>query len=98
MTDAVTDKRINNAGQQDADQAQRVADNARGRASDLSEDSEKPRNTDAGLVIPDDKPDLVDKMEEMDASGHIDRDAFAGEPEHGDRDNGRTGAAQRGDK
>ncbi len=37
-----------------------------------------------GEVIPDDVPDLVEKMEEMVKSGRIDTDAFIGEPSHDD--------------
>jgi hypothetical protein len=35
-------------------------------------------------VIPDDTPDLVEKMEEMVRSGRIDSGAFAGEPSYDD--------------
>ncbi|HEX7783819.1 MAG TPA: hypothetical protein VF509_13500 [Sphingobium sp.] len=61
-------------------QAQDVANDALVRGTDLSEDSVKGGGSDRGAVIPDDVPDLVDKMEEMNRSGVIDNDAYAGEP------------------
>lgn len=69
-----------NAEQHDEDQAQDVAQDAMDASTDLSEDSDKPGNDDPGALIPDDVPDLVDKMNEMVRSGHIDNDAYEGEP------------------
>jgi len=69
-----------NAEQHDADQAQDVAKDALGQGDDVSEDSLRPPSNDPGALIPDDVPDLVDKMNEMVRSGHIDNDAYAGEP------------------
>lgn len=37
-------------------------------------------------IIPEDTPDLVDRMHEMDRSGRIDMDAFAGEESMDDED------------
>lgn len=67
-------------------QANDVADDARLRSTDLSEDSEHGGKTNPAQVIPDDVPDLVDKMEEMNRSGRIDFDAFAGEPKMDDEE------------
>lgn len=69
-----------NAEQREPDQAQDVAADALHAATDLSEDSERGGNADRGLVAPEDTPDLVERMEGMVRSGHVDTDAFAGEP------------------
>lgn len=55
--------------------------------------SEHGRRSDPADVIPDDVPDVVDRMEEMVRSGHIDTDAFEGEPVHDDEEDsfGNTG-------
>jgi hypothetical protein len=69
-----------NAEQSEAGtQAQDVAADARVAANDLAEDSEHGGKTNPAQIIPDDVPDLVDKMVEMVRSGRIDSDAFAGE-------------------
>ena len=75
-----------NTEQDDADaQAQTVADDARNRSSgDLSEDSEHGGSGDRTALTPDDTPDLIDRMEQMVSSGHIDMDAYRGEPAHDD--------------
>jgi hypothetical protein len=61
-------------------QAQDVADDARVRSTDLSEDSERGGRANVAQIIPDDTEDLVEKMEAMNRSGRIDMDAYAGEP------------------
>jgi hypothetical protein len=67
-----------NQEQDDADtQAQTVADDALGRATDVYEDSEKGGSRDPAAIDPDDVPDLIDRMEQMVSSGHIDMDAYA---------------------
>lgn len=73
-------------------QAQDVADDARVRSTDLSEDSERGGRPNPAQIIPDDTPDLVERMEEMNRSGRIDNDAFAGEPQMDDEEEylGRT--------
>lgn len=75
-----------NQEQDDADaQAQTVADEARVRTSgDPSEDSEHGGSGDRTALTPDDTPDLIDRMEQMVSSGHIDMDAYRGEPAHDD--------------
>ena len=82
------DATIDNVEQDDEDaQAQSVADEARGRqAGDAYEDSERGGSADRGAVTPDDAPDLIDQMNQMVSSGHIDMGAFAGEPAHDDED------------
>jgi hypothetical protein len=77
-----------NSEQRDEGQAQDIAADALVRGTDLSEDSEKVRGSDVGAIIPDDVPDLVDKMNEMNISGRIDYGAYAGEPMMDDEENG----------
>jgi hypothetical protein len=67
-------------------QAQDVADEARVRSTDLAEDSERGGRPNPAQILPDDTPDLVEKMEEMNRSGRIDNDAFAGEPQRDDEE------------
>jgi len=74
-----------NREQQDEGQANEVADDARSGAGGLSE-SRHGGHTNPAQILPDDVPDLVDKMNEMIRSGHIDNDAFAGEPSHDDEE------------
>jgi len=62
------------------EQAQDVADDALEGRTDLSEDSERGGHDDPSDLIPNDTPDLVETMEAMNRSGHIDMGAFAGEP------------------
>jgi hypothetical protein len=69
-------------------QANDVADDARYRATDPSEDSERGGTSNPAQIIPDDVPDLVERMEEMNRSGRIDMDAYAGEPQMDDEDDG----------
>lgn len=76
-----------NSEQADGDsQAQDVADDARARSTDLSEDSERGGRSNPAQIIPDDTEDLVEKMEAMNRSGRIDMDAFAGEPQMDDEE------------
>lgn len=75
-----------NSEQDDPGQAQDVAEDALVRGTDLSEDSEHGGRPNPAQIIPDDVPDTVDLMERMVRSGHIDNDAFAGEPEHDDEE------------
>lgn len=76
-----------NSEQADAGtQAQDVADDARTRRTDLSEDSERGGRANPAQIIPDDTEDLVEKMEAMNRSGRIDMDAFAGEPRMDDEE------------
>lgn len=67
-------------------QAQTVSDDARVRSTDLSEDSERGGRPNPAQIIPDDTPDLVERMEGMNRSGHMDFDAFAGEPQMDDEE------------
>ena len=75
-----------NSEQSDEGQAQDVADDAMHRRTGPSEDSEKGGHSNRAQIIPDDVPDLVDRMDEMLRSGVIDNGAFAGEPMHDDEE------------
>ncbi|WP_235399187.1 hypothetical protein [Sphingomonas sp. SRS2] len=75
-----------NREQRDPDQADAVADDALHLGEDLAEDSEHGGTANPAGLIPEDVPDLVDKMNEMVRSGHIDNGAFAGEPMHDDEE------------
>jgi hypothetical protein len=75
-----------NSEQEDADQAQDVAEDAMTADTDLSEESERGGQPDRTKVVPEDEPDLVERMEGMVRSGIIDNDAFAGEPEMDDEE------------
>lgn len=77
-----------NSEQDDGDQAQDVADDARNLNTDLSEDSERGGNPDRTEVAPANEPDLVERMNSMVRSGIIDNDAFAGEPMMDDEEDG----------
>lgn len=68
-----------NREQLDEGQAQDVAEDARNRQAGLGESSHGGKANPA-QIIPDDVPDIVDRMNEMVRSGHIDNDAYAGEP------------------
>jgi hypothetical protein len=57
---------------------------ARGRMPGLSDSVKGPGDRTA--AVPDDTPDLVDRMNDMVRSGRIDTDAFAGEPAHDDEE------------
>jgi hypothetical protein len=77
-----------NYEQDDADQAQDVAEDARLVDTDLSEESERGGNPDRTEVAPADEPDLVERMNAMRRSGIIDNDAYAGEPQMDDEEDG----------
>lgn len=53
-------------------------------ALDLTEESEHDGKTSPTQLIPDDTPDLVDKMNEMRRSGRIDMDTYEGEEDMDD--------------
>ena len=75
-----------NSEQDDDDQAQDVAEDALALDDDLAEDSEHGGRPNPAQIIPDDVPDLVDRMDEMLRSGIIDNSAFEGEPMHDDEE------------
>ncbi|CAA9324780.1 MAG: hypothetical protein AVDCRST_MAG90-1187 [uncultured Microvirga sp.] len=86
-----------NDEQRDADQAQDVARDAVNFNAKLAvSESERGGNSDPTAVTPDDVPDLVDTMNQMVSSGHIDNGAFAGEPMHDDEED-RLGQTEGGD-
>ncbi len=87
MTDRQPDlaPEAHNTEQDDEDtQAQSVADEALGRATSSFglDDTEKVSSADDS----DDAQDLVDKMRQMESSGHIDMGAFRGERNDDDED------------
>ncbi|GGB71472.1 hypothetical protein [Blastomonas aquatica] len=67
-----------NQSQQDDSSANNVAEDAMHKDRDPSEDSEK-GGSEGLSVVPQDEPDLVDRMDQMVSSGHIDRGAFDNE-------------------
>lgn len=75
-----------NSEQDDEGQAQDVAEDARHRATQSLQDSVHGGRANPAQIMPDDTPDLIDRMNEMLASGHIDNGAFAGEPMHDDEE------------
>lgn len=88
-----------NIEQDNDDQAQDVAadalaDPARGDVLGDSEDGGRPN---PAQIIPDDVPDLVDTMNQMVSSGHLDFGAFQGEPMHDDEED-RLGETDRDDE
>ena len=83
---------VNNE-QEDAGQVLDAADLMRGDETMPVGESEHAHRSNAADVIPDDVPDIVDRMEQMVSSGHIDNGAFDGEPVHDDEEDilGDTG-------
>lgn len=77
-------------------QAQDVAEDARDRYADPAEDSERGGKPNPAQIIPDDTPDLVERMQAMNRSGYIDMDAYAGEPQMDDEDD-TYGASENAD-
>jgi hypothetical protein len=75
-----------NSEQRDDGQAQDVAEDALNPIDDGFEESEHGGKANPAAIIPDDVPDLIDKMNEMLTTGRIDNGAFAGEPMHDDEE------------
>lgn len=76
-----------NDEQRDEGQAQDVAADARNTPPGPGPaDSRHGGHADPGRILPDDVPDLIDRMKEMVRSGRIDNDAYAGEPVHDDEE------------
>jgi len=71
-------------------QAQDVADDALRSQLDTAEESVHGGKTNPAQLIPDDVPDLVDKMNEMRRSGRIDMDAYLGEEKMDDEGKRRS--------
>ena len=67
-------------------QAQDLGEEALTGDLEPGEDSEHGGTPNPAQIIPDDVPDLVDKMNEMLRSGRIDSDSFEGEDEMDDKD------------
>ena len=76
----------NSEQEDESAQAQTVADQAMGRATDSFglEDSEKPEGS---ITDEDNVPDLVDHIKQMESSGNIDMSAYRGEPNMDDNEN-----------
>nr|WP_294167231.1 hypothetical protein [uncultured Sphingomonas sp.] len=70
----------------ESDQAQDVAEDALEIGTSPSGASEHGGGSNRGAVVPDDAPDLIDTMNQMVSSGHIDHGAFRGEPMHDDEE------------
>ena len=81
---------LNNASQEDAgEQAQTLADEALGRASNFeSGDTKKPKYDGIGEDDDDSTPDLVDTMNQLVSSGRIDMGAYLGERNDDDEEAG----------
>ena len=75
-----------NSEQRDEGQAQDVASDALDIEHLAVIDTERGGGSNPASLIPDDVPDLVEKMNDMIASGRLDFDAFAGEPVHDDEE------------
>ena len=87
----INDPDRQNSEQDDSQsQAQTVAEEAlaRGDRPRESEGSTHGGHSDPTQIIPDDEQDLVDHMNDMVNSGRIDMDAFEGEPESMDDEDG----------
>lgn len=83
----INDPDAENSEQADeGSQAQTVARDAEIAQTDLSEDSERGGHDDPAQLIPDDTPDLVERMRDMDRSGRIDMGAYEGEENMDDED------------
>lgn len=83
-----------NREQQEADQAQDIANDA--MRPGTGHDSVR-GPSDRTQTLPDDTPDLVETMNAMVRSGHIDNGAFAGEPQHDDEEDIRGDTETDGD-
>jgi hypothetical protein len=73
-----------NRAQQDEGQVLDATDMIRADETMPVGQSDHGRASDPADVIPDDVPDVVDRMEEMVRSGRIDNDAYEGEPIYDD--------------
>jgi len=94
MTPREIDTETHNAEQDDEGQAPEIESFRRdGGDVDIEIDESEHGSGDPAQIIPDDVPDLVDRMKGMAQSGHIDMDAYAGEPVHDDEEGtyGNTG-------
>lgn len=93
MTPRDTDTQTHNSEQDEEGQAPDIeAFRREGGEVEIGE-SVHGGHSDPTDIIPDDVPDLVDRMTGMVRSGHIDMDAYAGEPVHDDEEGtyGNTG-------
>lgn len=84
-TSADTPETVNNE-QEDSGQAQDVAADALDPTLPALGESRHGGPSDPTRIVPEDEPDLVDRLNAMVRSGVIDNDAFAGEPDHDDEE------------
>ncbi len=77
---------LDNDEQADDGQAQDVAEDALNIGLDSYEPSRRGGHSNRAAILPEDAPDLIDKMEQMVSSGIIDERAFEGEPAHDDEE------------
>lgn len=74
-------------------QAQEVAEEAQ-RGADGGSPTESRKSKNSSGLMNDSTQDVVDRMRDMESSGHIDMDAYRGEPNHDDEE-GKYGEANR---
>ena len=75
-----------NAEQNDAPQAQQIAKEAGALTQDVRSPTESEKPHVANNLFESSMQDTVDHMRDMESSGRIDMDAFAGEPNHDDNE------------
>lgn len=75
------------------DEGQNLGVDPADRGTEEMGETERGNPVDPGELLPDDVPDLVETMDAMVRSGHIDNNAYAGEPVHDDEEDilGDTG-------
>lgn len=66
------------------EQAQEVAEQARDASSRAASPTESSKVRDSGTIIGNSTQDTIDHMRDMESSGRVDMDAYAGEPNHDD--------------
>jgi hypothetical protein len=85
----INDPDLQSSEQYDEDaEAQQVASDAARIGTASFGESEHGGRANPAQITPDDVEDLVDHMKQMERSGHIDMDAFRGEPESMDDEDG----------
>ncbi|MFN2099085.1 hypothetical protein [Altererythrobacter sp. MF3-039] len=65
-------------------QAQEVSEQARNPSMYATSPTESAKSPTSGDIIADSAQDTIDHMRDMESSGRIDMDAYAGEPNHDD--------------
>ena len=67
-------------------QAQTVSEDAQALTQDVRSPTESTKNEPASNILGNSTQDVVDRMRDMESSGRIDMDAYAGEPNHDDNE------------